>query len=186
MEIKTFKTSDDFEKWLEKNFTKEEGIWLRFYKKSSGIIALNYNEALDAALCYGWIDGQAKSLDEKSWIQKFTPRRKRSLWSVRNIGHTERLIKEGRMKEPGVLAIKSAKEDGRWEKAYDPQGDFKIPDDFLLELKKNPKAEEFFNKLNKTNKFAIYWKLNTVKRPETREKWRKKYLEMFSNGEKIH
>lgn len=169
-----------------KNSANFDGIWLKLYRKNSGVKSISYQEALDVALCFGWIDGQVKKLDDAdSRVQRFTPRRKGSTWSQRNVENVSRLIKAGQMTPAGQKEIDEARKDGRWEIAYGSQVDFKIPEDFLLELKKNNKAEKFFNDLNRSNKYAIYWKLQTAKRPETKEKWKKKFLEMLSKGEKI-
>ncbi len=185
--IKHFKNQEEFRKWLSQNFNKPEGIWLKLFKKSSGIQSISHDQALDIALCFGWIDGVAKKLDdENSWVQKFTPRRAKSLWSKRNIQHTQRLIKLGLMTDAGLKEIELAKKDGRWENAYDTQADFILPEDFLIELKKDKKAKDFFAKLNKANKFAIYWRLHTAKKPETREKRMKQFLEMLSKEQKLY
>ena len=162
------------------------GIWLRFYKKGSGIVSLNYAAALDEALCFGWIDGQSKSLDENSYLQKFTPRRARSIWSKRNIEHVARLIEEGKMNPSGLKEAEAAKTDGRWQKAYDSPANMEIPEDFLRELSKDKKAFAFYKTLNKANTYAIVWRLQTAKKPDTREKRMKAILEMLSRGEKFH
>lgn len=145
-----------------------------------------YNEALDVALCYGWIDGQVKRYDENSYIQKFTPRRPKSIWSKRNIDHVARLLEEGRMKPSGIKEAEKAKNDGRWEKAYDSPGNMVVPEDFIQELTKNEKALEFFGSLNRVNKYSIAWRLQTAKNPETRDKRIKEILIMLEKGEKFH
>jgi uncharacterized protein YdeI (YjbR/CyaY-like superfamily) len=184
--VLSFSTQQEWHNWLAENYADEKGLWLRFYKKDSEIESINHAEALDEALCYGWIDGQAKKHDEKSWLQKFTPRRKRSIWSKKNIEHIKRLNKAGRMQPSGIKEVEKAKVDGRWEKAYDSSSKMNPPDDFLKKLSKNKKAEKFFNSLNKANKYAINWRLQTAKNPETREKRMMKILEMLKNGEKFH
>ena len=181
-----FKTAKAFETWLGKNYDSSAGIWLKIYKKDSGVTSITYAEALDVALCYGWIDGQKKTFDDLSWLQKFCPRREKSGWSKINIGHVERLIKENRMQPAGLLAVEKAKADGRWEQAYDSQSNMSIPDDFLKALDKNKKAKAFFATLNKANLYAIGYRLQTAKKPETREKRMKAILEMLSNGKKFH
>jgi uncharacterized protein YdeI (YjbR/CyaY-like superfamily) len=181
-----FKSQKEWERWLSKNHDKFNGIWLNFFKKDSGIKSINHEEALDEALCYGWIDGQAKPYDEKSWLQKFTPRRKKSIWSKRNRENIERLTKAGKMKPAGLEEVEKAKADGRWQKAYDSQSNMKMPEDFLKLLSKNKKAKKFFDTLNKTNTYAIAWRLQSAKKPETRERRMKKFLEMLSKGEKFH
>jgi uncharacterized protein YdeI (YjbR/CyaY-like superfamily) len=186
LEIIPFKTSKEWERWLSKNHISSNGIWLHLFKKDSRIKSITHKQALDEALCYGWIDGQAKSFDEKSWIQKFTPRRKKSVWSKRNTENIERLMKLGKMKPAGINEVESAKADGRWQKAYDSPGNMTIPDDFLKELSKNKKAKAFFETLNKANHYAITWRLQTAKKPETREKRMKTILAMLAKGEKFH
>lgn len=181
-----FESQDEWRTWLEQNHNNARGVWLRFYKKGSSITSLNYAGALDEALCYGWIDGQSKTSDEKSYLQKFTPRRAKSIWSKRNIEHIARLIKEGKMKPSGLKEAESAKADGRWDRAYDSPGNQSIPEDFLLKLSKDKKALAFFESLNKANTYAITWRLQTAKKPETREKRMKIILEMLSRGEKFH
>jgi uncharacterized protein YdeI (YjbR/CyaY-like superfamily) len=180
-----FKTSESFEKWLVKNHDTSKGIWLKIYKKDSGKKTVSYAEALDIALCYGWIDGQKKSYDEEAYLQKFCLRREKSIWSKINIGHVERLINEGRMTAAGLQAIEKAKANGNWENAYDSPGKMTIPDDFLKELGKNKKAELFFMSLNKTNLFSIGFRLQTAKKQETREKRMKEIIDRLARGEKF-
>ena len=186
LQILSFDSQDHFESWLEENNFLNEGIWVRFYKKNSSVISLNYQEALDVALCYGWIDGQVKKYDDLSYIQKFTPRRSKSMWSKRNKDHVSRLENENRMKPSGIREVEKAKNDGRWDKAYDSPGKMIVPDDFILELSKNKKALEFFESLNKTNKYTIGWRLQTAKNAEARGKRMKEILSMMEKGEKFH
>jgi uncharacterized protein YdeI (YjbR/CyaY-like superfamily) len=183
--VLSFETADDFNKWLEKNH-QGSGIWLRIFKKKSGVKSINYAIALDEALCFGWIDGQLKTYDEQSFIQRFTPRRKKSIWSKRNIEHVKRLEKEGRMKPAGKKEAEAANSDGRWEAAYDSPSNMGAPQDLLDALSKDSKMEKFFNSLSKTNQYAINWRLQTAKKPETREKRMKLILEMLAKGEKFH
>lgn len=185
-EIIPFKSQTEFRKWLHKNHSTCPGIWIKMFKKATGIESINYKQALDEALCYGWIDGQSKSGDETHWIQKFTPRRKQSLWSKRNIEHIERLRKEGKMTEAGEKEVEAAKADGRWAAAYDGPANSKIPEDFLKAVAKDKKTEEFFKTLSKTNLYAISWRLQTAKKPETRERRFNALLEMLKKGEKLH
>lgn len=180
-----FKTAESFETWLEKHHDNSNGLWLKIFKKDSGEKTISYAEALDIALCYGWIDGQKNAFDEQAYLQKFCPRREKSIWSKINIGHVERLINEGRMRPPGLKAVEKAKVDGRWEKAYDSPSKMTIPEDFLNELCKNKKAEEFFRGLNKTNLFFIGFRLQTAKKQETREKRVKEIIEKLERGEKF-
>ena len=183
---KAFASAEEWEKWLAANHANSDGIWLRIFNKESGEKTITYAEALDEALCYGWIDGQKKKYDSDSWIQKFTPRRARSIWSKRNIEHIERLTNETRMKAAGLKAFEDAKKDGRLSAAYDSPSNSTIPDDFLKLLEKDKKAKVFFDSLNKTNKYAITWRLQTAKKPETREKRMNIILEMLAKGEKFH
>ncbi|MCB9235812.1 MAG: YdeI/OmpD-associated family protein [Bacteroidia bacterium] len=180
-----FKTPASFETWLEKNHTQTSGFWLKIFKKGSGQETITYAEALDVALCYGWIDGQKQSYDDQAWLQKFSPRRAKSIWSKVNIGHVERLIGAGRMKTAGFAEIERAKADGRWEKAYEPSSKMTIPDDFLQELSKNQEAETFFKTLNKTNLFMIGFKLQSAKKPETRSKRMREIIDKLARGEKL-
>jgi len=184
--IKSFKSADAFEKWLAKNHSKSRGIWLRFFKKNSGIPSIYYPGALDVALCHGWIDAQLKSFDASSYLQRFTPRRPRSGWSKRNTQHAKRLIKEGRMQPAGLAQITAAKRDGRWKVAYESPKKMKIPDDFLKELQKTPQAHAFFQSLNKSNLYAVAWRLNTARKPVIRENRMKKILQMLAAGKKLH
>ena len=186
LQIISFVSQDHFESWMEENNSLTEGIWVRFYKKNSFTKSINYDEALDVALCYGWIDGQVKKFDELSYIQKFTPRRSKSMWSKRNREHVSRLEKENRMKPSGIREVEKAKNDGRWEKAYDSPGKMVVPDDFVLELSKNKRAFEFFERLNKANKYTIGWRLQTAKNSETREKRFNEMMNMMDKGEKFH
>lgn len=184
--IRGFKTPEAFETWLGKNHDKSNGLWLKIFKKDSGKKTITYAEALDVALCYGWIDGQKQAYDEEAWLQKFSPRSAKSIWSKINIGHVERLINEGRMTSAGLKAIENAKANGSWEKAYDSPGKMTIPEDFLQELSKNKKAQAFFKGLNKTNLFSIAFRLQTAKKLETREKRMKEIIQMLAKGEKFH
>lgn len=184
--VMEFRTDADWQVWLDKNHALPEGIWLKIAKKNTGVTTVNYQEALRVALCYGWIDGLVNKLDEKYYIQKFTPRRARSIWSKRNVGIVEELIAEGKMKPPGFKAIEEAKSDGRWAAAYDSPGNMTVPEYFIDELKKHSQAYNFFQTLNKTNLFAIGFRLQTAKKPETRDKRMKEIIEMLSREEKFH
>ena len=183
---KAFADAGAWAEWLADHHTRSDGIWLRIFKKDSGEKTVSYADALDEALCYGWIDGQKKKLDSDSWIQKFTPRRARSIWSKRNIAHIERLTNEKRMKPAGLKAFEEAKNDGRLAAAYDAPSNSTIPDDFLRLLENNNAAKSFFESLNKANKYAITWRLQTAKKPETREKRMHIIVEMLARGEKFH
>ena len=185
MPILFFQTPKDWEDWLSKN-EQSNGVWVKFAKKASGIQSLTYAQALEPALCYGWIDGQAKTVDETYYMQKFTPRRPKSIWSKRNIGIVERLIAEGKMRPAGQAAIDAAKADGRWDQAYDSPSNMQIPEDFQALLDAHPKAKAFYGTLNKTNTFAILWRIQTAKKPETRSARIEKLVTMLERGEKIH
>lgn len=182
----SFTTIKEFTSWLAKHHEASTGIWIRFFKKNSDVTSITYAEALDIALCYGWIDGQKKTYGTASWLQKFTPRRPKSIWSKRNREHIERLEKSGKMKAAGIKQVEAAKADGRWERAYDSSINMVVPADFLAKLAKNKKAETFFKTLNKANTYAIVWRLQTAKKPETRDKRMKIILEMLEKGEKFH
>ncbi|MDP4239302.1 MAG: YdeI/OmpD-associated family protein [Bacteroidota bacterium] len=186
LEIISFVSQKEFEKWQEHNHHIITGIWIRFYKKNSGITSITYDEALDVALCYGWIDGQLKKYDELSYLQKFTPRRPRSMWSKRNKDHVIRLEKEGKMKPSGINEVENARRDGRWDKAYDSPGKMEVPEDFIRELSKNRKAFGFFESLDKTNRYSIGWRLQTAKNAEIREKRMKEIINMMEKEEKFH
>lgn len=162
------------------------GIWLRFFKKGSGTASVTYDEALDEALCCGWIDGQLKKYDAKSWLRKFTPRGPKSAWSKRNVEHVRRLCKAGRMKPAGLKQVEAAQADGRWRRAYDSPSAMRMPQDFLVRLAKNKQALKFFESLNRANTYAIAYRLQTAKKPETREKRVKSILQMLASGQKFH
>jgi uncharacterized protein YdeI (YjbR/CyaY-like superfamily) len=181
-----FTTPKEWLKWLSKNHPASNGVWLKFHKKISGLKSMTYMETLEEALCYGWIDGQAKPFDSNSWIQKFTPRRPKSIWSKRNTERVMKLIEEKRMQPAGLKEIEKAKADGRWQKAYDSPGTMTLPDDFVKQLSKNKKAKAFYESLNKANKYAIAWRLQTAKKPETKEKRMKVILAMLAKEEKFH
>ena len=186
MNILIFKSTLDFRNWLEKNNATSDGIWLRIFKKDSGEKSITYAEALDQSLCYGWIDGQKRAHDKHSWIQKFTPRRAKSGWSKVNTQHVERLVKTGQMTSAGLKVIESARADGRWNAAYDSPRNATPPEDFLRALDNNRKAKAFFETLNRANIYSIVYRLQTAKRPETREKRMKLILEMLARGESFH
>ena len=185
--IKSFASSKQWKEWLVMNYsTYNNGIWIRIFKKDSDEATVTYDEALDEALCFGWIDGQKKTYDEKSWLQKFTPRRSKSIWSKRNKTRVAQLIEEKRMQPSGLKEIETAKKDGRWDKAYDSPSQMEIPADFLAILEKDQQAYEFFKTLNKANTYAIAWRLQTSNKPETREKRMQILLKMMKNRQKLH
>ncbi len=184
--IIAFENAEAFEAWLREHHESSAGLWIRLYKKSSKRPSITYAEALDIALCYGWIDSQKQSDDADAWLQRFTPRKSKSAWSAINVRHVDRLMKEGRMMPTGLRHVEAAKKDGRWKKAYAPQSKAEVPGDFLRELKKDKKAYAFFSSLNKANIYAIVYRLHGAKKPETREARKKKFLEMMKRGEKFY
>jgi uncharacterized protein YdeI (YjbR/CyaY-like superfamily) len=184
--ILSFKSPEAWEKWLSKSHVISKGVWIKIYKKDSGKPTVTYTEALDVALCYGWIDGQKDRHGGEAWLQRFTPRRPKSAWSKTNTGHAKRLIQEGRMKPAGHRQIEVAKKDGRWEKAYPAQGTAAYPEDFLREVNKNKKAKAFLKTLDSANRYAIIYRLHAAKKPETREKRLKQYVAMMAKGQKLH
>jgi len=181
-----FETSAEWESWLAQNYELEKGVLLKFAKKGSGIASLNYAGALDIALCYGWIDGQARTIDETFYVQKFTPRRARSIWSKRNVSKVEELTKLGKMKAPGVAAVEAAKADGRWEQAYASPANATVPPELQVALDANPAAKAFFETLSKTNRYAVTWRVATARKPETRAARVSKLITMLENQEKFH
>jgi len=184
--IVAFSSAKQWKQWLAKNHARSNGIWLRLFKRTAAVPTVPYDEALDEAICYGWIDGQLKGYDEESWLRKFTPRRPKSVWSKRNRAHAERLMKAGRMRAAGFKEIEAAKQNGRWKSAYDPASTMVVPDDFLRELAKNKRAKAFFNTLNRANVYAIAWRLQTAKTPETRQKRLITILAMLAKGQMFH
>ena len=161
-------------------------LLLRIYKKGSGIPSITYAEALDQALCFGWIDGQRLPFDADSWVQKLSPRRARGGWSKINVAHVDRLIREGQMTPAGFKEVEAAKTDGRWAAAYDSPANATVPPEFVKELARNAKAKQFYATLNKANLYSIAYRLQTAKRPETRIKRIKLIIDMLARGEKFH
>ncbi|MCC7357046.1 YdeI/OmpD-associated family protein [Candidatus Uhrbacteria bacterium] len=184
--VKAFSSSQDFRLWLKKNHAKSDGIWLRFYKKHSGKKTITYDEALDEALCFGWIDSQKKSYDADSFIQRFSPRRSRSIWSERNTLHIERLIKDKRMMASGFAQVEQAKKDGRFAQAYASQRNAVIPADLHKEIDSDPKLKSFVASLSRSNVHAISFRLHTAKKPETRERRFRLIMEMLKRGEAFY
>jgi uncharacterized protein YdeI (YjbR/CyaY-like superfamily) len=183
--VRPFEDAAAFEKWLEKN-ASAAGLWLKIAKKDSGIASVTYAEALDVALCHGWIDGQKKSFDENFFLQRFTPRRARSLWSKNNIAHVERLIAAGRMRAAGLSEVEAAKADGRWDAAYHGAAKMDVPQELAIALAKNRKAKAFFDKLDKANRYAVCWRVQSALKPETKAARVEKLVAMLARGEKIH
>lgn len=172
--------------WLAKEHTKSSGVWLKLAKKGSGISSVTYDEAVQVALCYGWIDGQKKGFDDQYWLQKFTPRGPKSIWSKINTEKAEKLIEGGEMKPAGLQAIEAAKQDGRWEAAYESQKNISIPEDFQAELDKDLKAKAYFAVLDSANRYAILHRIQTAKKGETRVKRIRQFVAMLTRGEKLY
>jgi uncharacterized protein YdeI (YjbR/CyaY-like superfamily) len=184
--IITCRSHREWANWLATHHSTSDGVWLRFFKKGSEVAGLSRADALDEALCHGWIDGQVKKHDDVSWLQKFTPRRKKSIWSKINVGHATRLIAAGRMKGAGLREVEQARQDGRWADAYDSPSRSTMPEDFLEALSKNKKAAAFFQTLNKANRYAISWRLQTAKKPETRDRRMKAIVAMLAKRHAFH
>jgi uncharacterized protein YdeI (YjbR/CyaY-like superfamily) len=183
--VKHFASKAKWADWLARQHDKSPGLWLKLAKKDSGIKSITYEEALDVALCYGWIDGQKKGFDDKYWLQKFTPRGKKSIWSKINTEKAERLIASGDMKPAGLKAIDAAKQDGRWESAYASQKNMAIPEDFQVALDKNEKAKAVFATLKSAERYSFLFRIHHAKRPETRAKHIQKFVEILEQEEKL-
>jgi uncharacterized protein YdeI (YjbR/CyaY-like superfamily) len=176
----------EFEAWLERHHADSDGFWLKIAKKGSGETSISYAEGLELALCFGWIDSQKRGLDEKFFLQRFTPRRPRGRWSRINRDKVEQLIAAKAMRPVGLAEVDAAKADGRWEAAYEGARTAKVPADLRRELEANAPAREFFAGLDSSNRYAIIYRLNEAKKPETRERRLRKFIAMLERGEKIH
>jgi len=181
-----FPSRGDWESWLEANHDSADGVWVKFAKKASGIETVRYVEAVEAALCFGWIDGQAKSLDEQWYLQRFTPRRARSKWSQINRARAEALIESGAMRPAGLREVERAKEDGRWEAAYPSPSKIEVPDDLRAALDADPAAARSFEQLDATNRYAVLYRIHDAKRADTRARRIEQFVAMLARGEKIH
>jgi uncharacterized protein YdeI (YjbR/CyaY-like superfamily) len=179
LETRAFASAEEWEAWLREHHDAAPGVWIRFAKKGSGVQSVTYLEALHAALCFGWIDGQARSLDDTAYVQRFTPRRARSIWSKRNRGFAEELIAAGRMQPAGLREVERAKADGRWDAAYDAPSTATVPEDLRA-------AAELFATLNGQNRYAILHRLQTAKKPETRARRIEKFVAMLAAGETLY
>ena len=186
MAILLFPRQSDWATWLDANHTAAADAWLRLAKKGSPIQSLSYAEALEVALCYGWIDAQKKGESDQAWLQRFTPRRAKSIWSKINREKAVALIEAGRMKAAGLAEVERAKQDGRWKAAYDSPRGAEVPEDFQAALDKNARAKAFFEKLDRANRYAILFRIQTVKKAETRARRIREFVEMLARGEKIH
>jgi uncharacterized protein YdeI (YjbR/CyaY-like superfamily) len=184
--VHDFENQDAWEKWLDENHRSSAGIWVRIARKGSGKPSVTYAEALDSALCYGWIDGHKRAHSDTAWLQRFTPRRPRSMWSQINREKALALIEAGRMKPAGLEEIERARNDGRWEAAYGSQSALTTDPEFQKALSKSPRAKKFFKTISAANRYAILWRIQTAKRPETRERRIREYIAMLEKGETLH
>ncbi|MGA2574616.1 MAG: YdeI/OmpD-associated family protein [Bryobacteraceae bacterium] len=176
----------DWEVWLRANHSTSSGVWLRLAKKGSAIQSVSYGEALEAALCYGWIDAQKKGESEHAWLQRFTPRRAKSIWSKVNREKAAALIKAGRMQPAGLHQVALARQDGRWDAAYDSPANAEVPDDLAAALARSAPAKEFFRTLDRANRYAILWRIQTAKKADTRARRIRQFVEMLERHEKVH
>jgi uncharacterized protein YdeI (YjbR/CyaY-like superfamily) len=183
---KLFKTKKDWAAWLDRNHHRSVGLWLQIAKKGSGSQSVTYGEAVEISLCYGWIDGQKKPYDDEFWLQRFVQRSSRSVWSKINREKAEALIASGAMKPAGSAAIEQAKQSGRWDTAYDSPREAAVPSDLQAALDASPRAKAFFATLDKANRYAILWRIQTVKKAETRARKIAQFVEMLERKEKIH
>jgi uncharacterized protein YdeI (YjbR/CyaY-like superfamily) len=184
--VRFFATQDAWAVWLEKNHRSSTGLWLRLAKKGSGLRSVTYAEALQAALCYGWIDGQKRGESDEAWLQRFLPRSTKSIWSKINREKADALIATGQMKAAGLEAVECARKDGRWKAAYDSPKGAKVPEDFKAALDKNPRAREFFLSIDGANRYAVLFRIQTVKKVETRARKIREFVEMLERNETIH
>jgi uncharacterized protein YdeI (YjbR/CyaY-like superfamily) len=183
--IMPFASREAWEAWLEEEHATSDGLWLKIAKKGSGIETVTFAEALDAALCYGWIDSQRGGFDERFFLQRFTPRKPRSEWSQVNREKVAKLMEAGRMRPAGLREVERAKADSRWNAAYEPQSAATVPEDLRLELEKNEGAREFFETLDRANRYAILHRIRDAKKPETRARHIAHYVEMLAEGKKL-
>ena len=181
-----FKSAKAFETWLKKHHATSDGLWLQIAKKGADEPSVTYPEAVEIALCWGWIDGQKKSLDDQHFLQRFTPRRARSIWSKINVDKVAALVECGRMQAPGQAQVDAAKADGRWEKAYDGARTSVVPEDLQAALDASPAAAKFFATVNATNRYAVLWRVQTAVKPETRARRIAQLVDMLARGEVVH
>lgn len=181
--IMSFATPGDLGKWLKVNSKTESELWVKIFKKDTGIQSVTWNDVVIEVLCWGWIDSVKKSIDDRAYLQRITPRRAGSNWSKRNTEHVERLINEDRMKEPGLVHVRAAKSDGRWENAY-VVSEIEVPADFMAALESRPVVKQFFETLNKSSRYVIAYGLSSAKKPETRERRFTKYMAMLADEQK--
>ena len=184
--ILSFDNKKKWADWLAKQYDQSAGLWLKLAKKDSGIPSVTYDEAVEVALSFGWIDGQKKGFDDRHWLQKFTPRGPKSIWSKINTEKAEKLIASGEMKPAGLKAVEAARQDGRWDAAYSSQKSMAVPEDFQAALDKSTKAKVFFLTLNSANRYAILFRIQTAKKPETRARRIQQFVDMLKRGEKLY
>ena len=184
--VRAFKDTNAWESWLAKNQTVVEGVWMRIAKKSSGVKSVTYHEALEVALCYGWIDAQKRPESADAWLQRFMPRRPKSIWSKINREKALALIASGKMKPAGLREIERAQKDGRWEAAYDSPSTATLHPEFQKALAASPRADAFFKTVNAANRYAILWRIQTAKKAETRSRHIRTFIEMLEKGETVH
>ena len=183
--IRLFHDAAAWEEWLAAH-GDAPGVWLKIAKKDQRVVSVSYAQALDVALCYGWIDGLKRACDEQYFLQRFTPRRARSLWSKINVGKVEALIASGRMQPAGLREVQAAQADGRWQAAYHAASGMEVPEELVAALAKNARARHFFEQLDKVNRYAYCWRVHTLKKPESRVAKAEKFVEMLARGEKLH
>ena len=181
-----FATPEEWLAWLEANGAEAPGLWLQLAKKGSGLTSITYDQAVEGALCYGWIDGHKRAFDERTWLQKFTPRRPKSIWSKINREKAQRLMDAGQMRPAGLAAVQAAQQDGRWDAAYDSQSNATVPEDFQIALDGNEEAKRFFATLNSTNRYAILFRIHQAKRADTRAKRIADFVAMLARQEKFY
>lgn len=184
--VREFPSADAFYEWLSRNHTTEPELWIKIHKVGSGLPSITPKEAIDVVLCWGWIDGIRKGLDDRSFLQRYTPRGRKSIWSQINVDNVARLVAEGRMTEHGLRHVEAAKEDGRWDRAYGAGKDMKIPDDLQAAIDANPKAAEMLGKLNAQNRFALAFRVHNMKSAAGRAKKIAAFVEMLAKGETIY
>jgi uncharacterized protein YdeI (YjbR/CyaY-like superfamily) len=184
--IRLFATASAWESWLAKNHRTSAGMWLRLAKKGSDLRSVTYAEALEIALCYGWIDGQKRGESDQAWLQRFLPRSGKSIWSKINRDKALALIASKRMKAAGQEAIDAAKKNGMWDSAYDSPKSAQVPEDFQAALNTSPRARDFFRALDSANRYAVLFRLQTAKKAETRARKIREFAEMLERGERIH
>jgi uncharacterized protein YdeI (YjbR/CyaY-like superfamily) len=182
----SFQSARAFEDWLKKNHATCDGIWLKIAKRGAGETSVTYPEAVEVALCWGWIDGQKQGLDHRHFLQRFTPRRARSIWSKINVDKVAALIEAGRMQASGYAQIEAAKADGRWAQAYDGARTSAVPEDLLAALEAEPRAKAFFATINAANRYAVLWRIQTAAKAETRARRIARLVDMLARGETIH